>query len=229
MAIIQYSSLVNKIIGKVGGTVFQKMGQSYGIRMHRNYVPSQTNKSNANRFMLRQLGSTWNTFTLPTKQNWSTQALTYPIYNRYGVPINLTGYQLFIYIGKVALTGGIWGSNIAQPYSMTSIIRGPISCSYSLSTGCFITYTTGVVTNYYEIISASKLQNSQNALAHPKFYFVKTSNTLGITSEDLHTALVSMWGKIPVAGQYFSMSIKTFVTTLNQWRLENTVLVQVVA
>jgi hypothetical protein len=226
MAIIQYSSLVNKIIGKVGGVVFQRMGQTSGIRAHVHHKPSNTNTNNLNRFNMQIVASFWNAQNYASKQAWIAAQATFTFYNKYGSVIQLTAYQFFMYIQKVAIQTGLALNGVAFSKVGTGLIRGPITAVCNSSTGFFITYTNPINTTVSEIISVSKPQISPKQLAHPKVFFIAADQTAGYTSKNLLPAALALWGGTYPSLLYITVAVKTWSVTYNQWVQENSVIIR---
>lgn len=217
MAIVQYSSLVNKIIGKVGGSVFQKMGQSLGIREHRSFRPSGSVKACASRIALVSLGSVWGSLALAQQQSWGTAAASYTFYNRYGAAIILNGWQLFLYINKVRLVAGIALNPIPQNYFA---LTPPITADspFSNYSGYWSPImnpanTATTVTLFY----ISPIQSAVQVLTNQKWYFLFLMSTTDSFPPNLYSYCLSIWNRKPVATERFWYKVRRFDLSKNQW------------
>jgi hypothetical protein len=96
MASVKYGSIITDIKGKLGGNVYQ--GGPYGpiIRSNfkgstaKNYVPTSTNLE------LNSLAIAWNSLTIDDKNTWSTNSYLYPVKDKFGNNITLSGYACFV-------------------------------------------------------------------------------------------------------------------------------------
>ena len=226
MAIIQYSGLVNKIIGKVGGVVFQKMGQSLGVRGHMHHKPSNTTVNSLNRFNFARVASAWGVLTPSQKAAWVAAQASFTFYNRYGTVIQLNGYQFFQYIQKVGLLTGLAFNITPQTKVSGGLLRGPYTVSIVLDTGFFITFTYPISATLRTIVYVSDPQNSPIQLQHPKFYFLVSVNGTGYVTPNLMNDFFQVLHKPYVISQYVSITIKTWSVTYNQWVQEATQIVQ---
>jgi hypothetical protein len=98
MAIVKYSSSINELRGKVGGGVFQRCGQSLSLRSNLYHkVPVSENFVESQNIMAR-LAAHWRTLTWSQRDTFRQYASTYPTVDRFGDPVVLNPYQLFIYL-----------------------------------------------------------------------------------------------------------------------------------
>lgn len=217
MAIIQYSSLVNKIIGKVGGSVFQKMGQSLGVREHRSFRPSGSVKAYKSRINFVSLASIWGALSLVQKQAWNTTAATYAFYNRYGTQIVLNGWQLFLNIQQVKLLTGGALDTVAKNYqALTPQITtdSPFS-NYSGYWNPLL--NPGNVAGNFCIYYITPIQTAIQVLTHQKWYFLYAVSAAGSDSTNLYNLCIALWGRKPVPSERFWYKVRKFDTTYNQW------------
>ena len=227
MAIIQYSAIVNKIIGKVGGSVFQQMGQSLGIRQHRSFRPSNAYKASNSRTNMVALGALWRSLTLAQQQDWGTKALTYIFYNRYGTSFHPTGYQLFCYIQRPAQLISI--GLINTPYNYASLTPRGIGTAgfntYVLQFYINLSNNNGV--NTYMILYISPLQNGVVALKHQKFVFFASFTGNVAQSPNYYSSIIAFFRQQPPIGMCFYLTAKWFSLTVNQWVKEQTIRVSI--
>jgi hypothetical protein len=106
MGIVLYGGGVDQIKGKVGGSVFQKMGQSLGVRGYRSNCTSNSSLARNRRFSMNVLAQAWTNLSSVQRNSWISAAPTYPAFNRYGAAIVLSPYQLFVKINKRQLVFG---------------------------------------------------------------------------------------------------------------------------
>jgi len=217
MAIVQYSSLVNKIIGKVGGTVFQKMGQSLGIREHRSFRPSGSQKACKSRVNFNIIGALWASMSLADKQLWGTLAAEYVRYNRYGTLIVLNGWQLFLSIQQVKLLTGV-GLDYRAEHYFALPVPSTIAPTYVISIPIWApVLTVSNPANSYVIVYITMLQTAVQVLTHQKMYFIYSWSGLGMTMPNLYTYCVQLWGRQPLPSERFYFKLRMFNAIYNQW------------
>ena len=172
MATIKYSPTVSEITGKLGNSVFQRMGQSLGIRNTAVRGYSFGDAAVAHRILFSRLALAWQSLSSADRLTWVTYAPAYPAVNRYGESINLTGYQLFIQLNMVR---SLYYSPILTtciPYYMIdtpSYSLGAISASTETWTFNSLAITP---TNMRLLIYASELYTSACIDRNPKTKFV---------------------------------------------------------
>jgi len=143
MAIVLYGSIIEQIKGRVGGAVFQKLGASLGVRAYSTFKPSSSQLAQTKRHQMNQVAAGWRALTPAKKLLYQTYAPNYPVFNRYGAPIVLNGYQLFSKINKRLLSFGIgmstnpgaysvWGN---EAYTMGNYSQGSVHFDLVLSAG----------------------------------------------------------------------------------------------
>lgn len=101
MAIVKYGSTVTEIKGKLGGTVFQRCGQSLSIRVQQSQIKPTNTRNYNTRNGMRILAAAWRAMSTAQKLSFVTNAPSYPTNARFGGTIVLYGYQLYTYINRV--------------------------------------------------------------------------------------------------------------------------------
>jgi len=217
MGVVQYSSIINEIRGKVGGAVFQKMGQSLGIRGNRSYIPSGSVKSCSSRVNLVNLASIWAKMTLAQQQAWGTAALTYTFYNSFGTVIVLNGWQLFIRIQQVMLLTGGALTLVPHNYSAQTpqITDDSPFSNYSTYWNPLLDPTN--VAGSYCLYYITKLQSAIQVLKLQKFYFLYAVNTPGGDSTNLYPLCLNIWKRKPLPSERFWYKVRRFDQSVNQW------------
>jgi hypothetical protein len=100
MALVKYGTIVTEIKGKVGGQVFQRCGQSLSMRNTGPRIYTQSQQKSLSMNVMSQVSSQWRGLTTAQKTNWYNVASSYPTFDKFGNPIVLSGYQLFIMLNK---------------------------------------------------------------------------------------------------------------------------------
>lgn len=100
MARVKYGVVVTELKGKLSGAVFQKCGQTLSIRTHVRgktnlLAPSQDARNN-----WAYIANKWRTLSDAQRLSFFTYASTYPTFDKYGAPLVLNGYQLFMLINS---------------------------------------------------------------------------------------------------------------------------------
>jgi hypothetical protein len=222
MGVIQYSAMVNEVRGKVGGAVYQRMGQSLGVRGNRHYNPSGSQSAIFNRQIMCLGAQLWNSLTPTQRLAWGTNAAGYIVYNRYGVVIKLTGWQLAVRISKVAYL--LFGSILqnSQPYFAIPQ-RVIIGCNMSVSTlSCIINYQFQKTVNVYNGVYITRYQPISNTIKWQKFIFLTSDSTTGYNSMNLYAKIIALLGRAPLPSETIWLTVKTFDTGHYQWVQETT-------
>jgi hypothetical protein len=217
MAIIQYSSLVNKIIGKVGGSVFQVMGNTAGIRAHRNFRPSGSFTAVLSRGQLQELGRRWLDLGNSLQADWNLKALTYTLTNRYGATFNPSGYQLWILIQRVTYLATTAIDIFPQNYN--GFTSGPIMPGNFVtgSSSFIINYIGSFLMNDYNIFYVTKPQPINTTFKHPKWYFIIAMPYNVNSTGNIYSLCMKLFGIVPNSSQKFFIKCRFRSASHNQW------------
>jgi hypothetical protein len=122
MARVLYGAIVTEIKGKVNGLVFQKMGSTFGMRTYKNQYPNKGTSSQKKRTTWAITASLWKTLTPTQKLSYKNNAASYPTLDKFGNPVVLNQFQLFMLINQILV---IWGypiittcSAYSNPYNL---------------------------------------------------------------------------------------------------------------
>jgi hypothetical protein len=134
MAIVKYSGLITEIRGNLGGAVFQRMGQSLGIRSQVGNRTSTSIRANLWRQIISILAARWLVLSSTNKALWISAAPSWPALDRFGNVIKLNGYQLYLQVNSLmwlAISGTIDfpGSWFTLPTYTSSIANLSVSAA----------------------------------------------------------------------------------------------------
>jgi hypothetical protein len=217
MASVKYSSFVDEIKGRVGNAVFQKLGKSFGIRSQVYNRYSDSIKAKQSRYNMSYLATVWASLTVEQVQLWNSIAPSWPAYNRYNQPIDLTGYQLFLQVNLMLLAANIELIRDAQPFVPVDIIGCQfLDCHLSTSTFNLL-FDGPAFPNQYQFAYASQEYPCASADRNPKTFFlgqyndnaVRTINVFDkvdeLTPGGLHlkkSLYCEIWNVDPASGSY---------------------------
>jgi len=152
MAVVKYGTIVTEVRGKVGSVVFQRCGKSLSIRsqVSKNYSKFASNYSN--RFDFASLALTWNSLSAAQKLSFKTQAPSFPTKDKFGNPIVLSGYNLFIMVNRTLLLGGRPLLTTAQPYYVSAPALVQFNNAIIASKSWQIIYTSLNPANHFTMV-----------------------------------------------------------------------------
>lgn len=201
MAIVKYGLIVTELIGKFGGSVFQRCGQSLSLRKSATYPTSVANSVLHSRFDFGILASTWREMSLSDRETFNTHAASYPAYDKFGNVIVLTGYQLYIYLNRKLLLCGVslvTSCTAYAPPSACGIDFGDIN----LTSGVFNVRVLGTLpASHYVMFYISDQINSivPNLACKKWFSFAATGLTSSYT--DYLTTLLASFKNSAIIGK----------------------------
>lgn len=96
MALVKYGVAVSELSGKVGGVIFANSGRgSYCKKFTQPVNPRTVDQLNS-RGTIFQLSQFWKDLDVDQRAGWNNLAAEYPVYNRLGEPIYISGNALYI-------------------------------------------------------------------------------------------------------------------------------------
>lgn len=151
MAVIKYNALVSELKGSIGGSTFQKCGQSLSVRSNPSHKKcfTQSGQNLRNTFLL--VADYWRALTLAQKQAWAAVASTYPTYDKFGNPIVLNGYQIFMYVNMPLANADIQVVTTAHAYTPFALFGATMS-DMALSAASVSPQFAGTPDNDYAFI-----------------------------------------------------------------------------
>lgn len=107
MATIKLGPIAADLRGKSGGAVFSRNRGGNYMKAFTKPVNPQTPEQQANRGLFGTLMSDWRRLTEGERRTWIDNAPNYPVKNKVGEAVNLTGPQLFAKANMVLLNAGL--------------------------------------------------------------------------------------------------------------------------
>lgn len=96
MAIVQYTAIVQQLRGKLNGSVFNRSRTAYTLGGKQNPPKGMTIAQGNHRVRFGEIQRLWRTLTPIFKQSWEQTAATYPVRDRFGQLVHISGYNWFI-------------------------------------------------------------------------------------------------------------------------------------
>lgn len=229
MAGIKYSSLVTEIKGKLGNTVFQRMGKSFGVRSQSssNYTNSIWAQQWRNSFNL--CVNQWNILSSADKQLWVNMAPSWPATNRFGVSITLSGFQLFMQINTLLLYTEY--DLILIPSSFITLPQPTCLVSpYMISAQHFVWNISAPADNDIQFFLYVSLQYpSYSSNKNPKTMFFAISFGSNVGGQETFTVFNNRFKSAMIPGLSLFCEVWAIHTTNGSYRKVHEQQVQVVA
>jgi hypothetical protein len=221
MAVAKYGALVTEVKGSISGITFQKMGQSLGIRANPSHkAPNSTYALNS-RMKLCTLASFWRGLTPAQKDAWSTQAATYPSFDKFGNAKIMTGYQLFQYINRVKQLynpSPVATATAYAPPTISDIDFNPYSVAGSSWT---LLWNNAIAAGTYVIVYISIPYNGIAYIASPKYYFGFLIAPGTAVGTNFYSTVQAAFRIKPAVGQTFYWKAVKLNITTGQWIIDN--------
>lgn len=203
MASIKYSAFVTSIKGKIGGTIFQGGKAGDVVLIDPIKESAKLTKADAGRVintlpLTAQVAGLWRQLTDAQRASWTTGAVNFPAYNKFGLAYTPSGYQVFMTLNFQIkqLTGAIL---YECPVPITLAALPPFSIAQPDLTSLDVTWTGGIQTDCTVRVEATQ---PMPAGRNPKnsFYKVIAEWDDATTSpQDLFPAYANVYGSFPVA------------------------------
>ncbi len=104
MAKVKFSGLIEKMSGKLGGSIFVNSSQGGYIKQNAYSQQHATEKQSAQRTQIYQTSQIWRTLSPAQIAVWEAAIPNYPFTNNVGEAQYYTAYQLFNYLNQVGLS-----------------------------------------------------------------------------------------------------------------------------
>jgi len=203
MAIVKYGAVITEIKGKVSGSVFQRCGQSLSLRSNPSHRKASTSFGSVARNNFAFVANYWQSLSQAQKDVYASVASSYPTLDKFGEPIILTGFQLFVYLNRVLR---LVTSNLvddAVSYSPPGIIT--VDCDpFRLATQSFIFYSDlPLPANCAVLLYVSECYNSAPLFNSVKYHFCCALNADFSAGEDLFLQVFNSFRRPCAVGQVF--------------------------
>lgn len=96
MAIVQFTAIVNEIRGKLNGSVFNRARTVSTLQGKQMPPKKRTGKQSEYRNTFAQVQRAWKTLTPVEQQTFADAADMFPVRNRFGELVHISGYNWFI-------------------------------------------------------------------------------------------------------------------------------------
>lgn len=100
MAVIKLSGLIDRISGKLEGSVFTFGSAGQIVKSNSYSQPQFSPRQTAQRMKATYVPTIWQSLTLAQKDAWETQAPAYPYTNKAGVVSTYSGYGVFLLLNQ---------------------------------------------------------------------------------------------------------------------------------
>lgn len=145
MALIKLGPLVSDIAGKVGGVTFQRNRYGQIVRNTPKIVTRRTQHTNPNRSNWQANAREWALLSPSNRASWNAFAPTWPWTNKFGDPVELSGFNIFCQfnaLASMADLGFIKSPNPVDP----SLGPSNLSIDINWSTyGMKVSWTSGPI------------------------------------------------------------------------------------
>jgi len=216
MTVVKYSALITELKGKLGGSVFQKCGQSLSLRGNPTRKVSQTSASQSSRVNFANIANTWRGLSDAVHQQWNAVASSYPTFDKFGNSLVLTGYQLFQYLNRVA------SQNSNPIVTSASTYDPPVDIDIDFDTFSLggsswpVLLANDVPAGFAFYIYVTRLFPNARYFANPPYVFGFPVVAGQGSSDNMFSAVMSHWIIAPLVGQvFFWKALKVNLSTAN--------------
>lgn len=208
MARIIYSALIEKISGKIGGTVFQANAYGFTCKKSPNMIRPNTEYQLRQQAFLSQAVREWNLLSAAQRLDWNTWASTYPQYAKHNLSSQLSGFAVFT---KVMVFRFMYGDTLLTNPNYIAYPVDTLTIGIQLIGGVLKLLVTSVTgdEHWHLIFSASRpMSAGQNFVGtKPRFLIGRTNVT---DTPIITTEWLSQFGELPLVGQRIALTIRPF-------------------
>jgi hypothetical protein len=199
MALVQFSGMVNSMIGKLGGSIMQRYGPLSIIKNNKNWNRLNSSNWQEQKQRLHQLSATWRTLSPADRAQWSVIAPDYPTTDPYGNPRTPSGFELFMRLNLALNFVGIGTiSPPASPGVLTDI--GAVSINTGAGLSVIPTWTNNQTNQEYVNFYATRPMSSGVSTPTGGYCFIDFNSDETQVSKDISSEYYNRYG-IPVSGQ----------------------------
>lgn len=217
MATVKYGAFITSMKGKIGGTIFLGGANGDVVKLDAIRDSAKLTKADAGRVintlpLTAEVAGNWRDLTDAQRTSWTTGAVNYPAYNKFGVAYTPTGYQVFMRLNFqiLQLTGAI-ATDCPVPITIdpqpTFAIAQPDLTSLDMTwSGSFQSDT------YLQIEATQPMPKGRR----PKNSFFKVIQQLADSAtspQDLFSRYAAVYGSFPAAAMiYFRFTVISSTT-----------------
>ncbi len=225
MAVLKLSSLLTRISGKIGGSVFAKTQYGQVVKSNAFSLPQRSTRQLQQQAKIQFVSSRWLLTSAAEKIDWANQAFNYPFQNKVNVTSYYNGYNLFLMLNNNLLAADL-PVNLTVPV-FQSLVLGTYSKTTFTTTNFQVRYVGGAVGETILIYASRGLPPGQtlkvtDLVLIQSFSILFTNQTFIITTE---------YNKIfgtPVIGLKYYSNCKIIATASGNKTNFSTVVSQVV-
>lgn len=209
MATVKYGAFITDMKGKVGGTVFQG-GPAGPVAKCIDAIrdSAKLTKADAGRVIntlpiTAQVAGLWRTLTDAERASWSTGAVNYPAFNKFGVSYTPSGYQVFMTLNfqVYQLTGAILYS---CPVPITVNNPPAFSIAQPDLTSLDVTWVGGIQTDCTIRVEATQPMGQGRKPKNSFYKVISEWPDSTASPTDLFPAYALVYGSFPInASIYF--------------------------
>ncbi len=214
MARVLYGALVVEMKGKIGGTVFQS--NRFGFTARQKPISPKVSSSLQGSIhnVFADTAQHWRTLTDGQRTAWDVVAPNWPHNDKFGNPVQLTGYNLFM---KLSLNL----QNIVQPIndvaSNPALVFNPVAPTLAIAVGAGqmdVSFFPSPIDQASTLVISATPQHSAGAkLVKSKLrlverFVVTTASPVSIASE-----YTKKFGAFPLEGSKVSISLTAYATS----------------
>jgi hypothetical protein len=106
MALVKYGGIITKMAGKIGGFVFQNTGVGESVRVLVKPKHAWSPCSDIGKIEMAAYAALWKNLTPEQRTMWNSKAYLYPVKNKLGETISISGYSVFVMLNSVLKYAG---------------------------------------------------------------------------------------------------------------------------
>lgn len=222
MALIRVSGLISDIIGKIGGTVFQRTQGGLTARNQSAPINSNTLRSNKHKVNTVSIQSQWQLLTIAERNQWSTYATFLNKKQKKNPNLSINGHQLFINVNAIRYDMTLT-SLIFQPPLLSTPTMVPVPLPISIVTlvinfgQMVFTLSRNVLTaNDVIILYLSRPLTASQTTSNVKTILMKSS-TIDGPEFDPTSYYETVYGRKLIVGEWVQTRIAIWDTTSNNY------------
>jgi len=218
MAIFTPGAVVSEIRGKIASSVFSRNRGGAIIRNRIKPINRRSVAQSTRRQVLGNLAASWRGLTEAQRDSWNSATGSFPLQNRLGQTISLSGEQLYVRMNaNLVLIGESQIVTAPSPFSFAIFTLGVTAEDDTVAASFSVTFTPSALTagNTLAIFATRNLSAGIEAPGSSEFRYIDDIAPAATSPANMLTAYQTVYGD-PVAGQKIFIEARPIATASGQ-------------
>lgn len=220
MASVKYSGIITELKGSIGGVTFQKCGQILSCRSNPSHKQSFSSFGQSSRNSFLQSSSLWRSLDTFERAAWAAVASSYPTVDKWGSPVILNGYQIFMYVNRFLWSSGLSMISTAVSYSSHPIFYMSLDDLFIGDSRCELGRSSYYAAGYKYVLYISNPYSGSSYKPYMPTHFCCSGDVPVSPPVNLFTKIMSSFRWAPLVDNHFNVELYSVYAATGQCMLE---------